>query len=408
MKIHLWGTDFRRSTAEFRRGLFIDPAERARRLRELFSCGFSDLLYLNTCNRIEFYTTSKDYFSDTRPLWVKMLGQFGLSEDAFYLGYQLEGKSALRHLLRVASSLESLVIGEPQILGQLREGIRWTLAEGLPLSPSLKRAFQLAFQTAKAIRHETTIGDEAVSVASLGMEQLERMEVDYPLTGAVVVGRSPMSIIVLNWLSKKRPGVRVRWVNRNPDLLKLEPESNGVEIGALGPFVERPGAFSHLFTASGSSMPIFDEGFFQRVDAQRPIAFDFAEPPDVAPVPEGSRARVVRLDDLKLLAQKNRELRRGAVASAETIIDSAIRDFFQEQKEAPVLRDFSILEPRLIGEVSTALSEISVKNLTAEDLKIWAEKLVKKNLHTARIQLKSILKTVAESEQVGLSDGWDV
>ncbi|MBI1861346.1 MAG: hypothetical protein HYR96_10560 [Deltaproteobacteria bacterium] len=407
MKIHLWGTDFRRSHADFRRSLYIDPQVRAERLKELMTVGFTDLVYLNTCNRIEFYTSARDYFSDTRPLWVEMLRRFGLAEDAFYSGYQLEGKSALRHLLRVASSLESLVIGEPQILGQIKDGLRWTVQQGMPISNSLSRSFQIAFETAKAIRANTAIGSESVSVASLGMEQVELMEVDFPLTTVAVVGRSPMSIIVVNWLKKNRPHVPFRWVNRNPELLAQEEAAQGVEIESLERFIERPGTFSHLFTASGSPIPLFDEAFFGRVDAVSPLAFDFAEPPDVAQLPEACRTRVVRLDDLKTVAHRNREHRRGAVVKAETIIDLAIRDYFQEQKEAPVLRDFSVLEPILLGEIDRLMNEVNPAGCSRDELRQWAEKLVKRNLHTSRMQLKSILKTVADSEQVQAVQ-WDL
>ena len=86
--------------------LCLPQDKREAMLRGLLELGFPDLVYLSTCNRIEFYTTGKNFFSDTRPLWLKLLHHLGLNEEDFYRGYQLEGKSALRHLLRVAASLE--------------------------------------------------------------------------------------------------------------------------------------------------------------------------------------------------------------------------------------------------------------------------------------------------------------
>src|SRR5690349_570087 len=101
MKLHLWGTDYRRSSSEFRRNLYVAPEERRRVLTEVAALGFKDLVYLSTCNRVEFYTTGEDYFRDTRPQWRKLLRFFNLHDDDFYKGYHLEGKSALRHLMRV-------------------------------------------------------------------------------------------------------------------------------------------------------------------------------------------------------------------------------------------------------------------------------------------------------------------
>ena len=75
--------------------LFLPPEERAEKLRHLLDHGFQDLVYLYTCNRVEFYTTAPDYFSDSRNQWMKLLEAFGLSEMDYYRGYQLEGKSAM-------------------------------------------------------------------------------------------------------------------------------------------------------------------------------------------------------------------------------------------------------------------------------------------------------------------------
>ena len=130
------------------------------------------MVYLSTCNRVEFYTTAKDHFQDTRSLWLACLAQFGLTEEDYYKGYHVEGKSAVRHLMRVASSLESLVIGEPQILGQLKEALNWTKEQGFPVDPSLEKTFNIAFETAKRVRSTTSIGEKPVSVATLGLQHL--------------------------------------------------------------------------------------------------------------------------------------------------------------------------------------------------------------------------------------------
>jgi len=93
MKIHLWGTDFRRSSADLRKRLSIALPDRAKKLNNLKSLGFKDIVYLWTCNRVEFYTTAEDYFCDTRPLWLAVLKEFGLTEEDYYRGYHFEGKT---------------------------------------------------------------------------------------------------------------------------------------------------------------------------------------------------------------------------------------------------------------------------------------------------------------------------
>ncbi|NBT60075.1 hypothetical protein EBT16_14990, partial [bacterium] len=219
MKLHLWGTDFRRSSAELRKRLAFSAEERNEQIRKLLSLGFQDLVYLATCNRVEFYTTIPDYFSDSRSLWITLLKSLGLEEDVFYKGYHLEGKSAVRHLIRVASSLESLVVGESQILGQLKECLFLTKEAGLPVKNALERSFHLAFETAKKVRAETALGEKSVSVVSLGLDHLREMQERIPLEQAVVVGRGSTSISVIHWLRKNHPEVPILWVNRNLEVL---------------------------------------------------------------------------------------------------------------------------------------------------------------------------------------------
>ncbi len=399
MKIHLWGTDFRRSTAEMRQKLFAGEAERQKFLRRLLEMGFDDLVYLYTCNRVEFYTTAKDYFCDTRRLWQGLLGELGLAPDDYYRGYHLEGKSALRHVLRVAGSLESLVVGEPQILGQLKEAVRFTKEQGFPLSGTLEKCFFLSFETAKLIRNQTAIGEKPVSVASLGMQHLEAREASHPLQRAVVVGRSAISVLVVQWILKHRPDVEIFWANRTVSALAEFPESQKTRVLPLSDLLGSPPAFSHLFTATSSANPLFGDEFFGKV-AGTPLVFDFAQPPDVSR--EGLRASttVIGLEDLRTEAKQNSDLRAEAVLEAEGIIESALRAYFQQQKEAPLLKDFSAIEPLVFEELSTACQAISgdLPTDVQPKVKLWAEKLVKRNLHHSREHLRHVLRQVSEPE----------
>ncbi len=398
MRIHVWGTDFRRGSADIRRRLFLEPEKRATVLKELTQLGFSDIVYLATCNRIEFYTTANDPFCDTRGLWTTLLQHLGLGAEGFYEGYHLEGKAALRHLMRVASSLESLVVGEPQILGQLKDALGLSKSLGIPVDPSLERAFQLAFETAKRVRSETKICEKPVSVATLGLRYLQSHEGELPLRQAVVVGRSPISVIVVQWLKKNRPECPILWVNRDPELLRDLPEAQKVEIGSLDSFIKSPPNFSHLFTATSSPHPLFDESFFQAIPREKRLAFDFAEPADIATLPVEANVRVIKLEDLKEEALQNSKSRAVGVLQAEKIIEDALRAFFLQQKEAPLLKDFNEVEPSFYHGLAEALLVVQ-KDLPPEThtkVQRWAESLVKRNLHLSREHLRSVLRKVSD------------
>lgn len=382
-----------------RQRLFLPVERRAELLRELQALGFEDLVYLHTCNRVEFFTTGRDFFTDSRPAWQALLRHLGLTDEDFYRGYHFEGKSAVRHLLRVACSLESMVVGEPQILGQLKDAVRFSQEHGLGPARPLARVFEFVFATAKAVRTETAIGEKPVSVASLALRQMQR-ELDLvPLKSVVLVGRSPMVQVILQWLRKNRPEVPVRWVNRHLDKLEGLPGSEATEKVTLADFLARPGDFSHLFTATASLEPLFDRAFFDALPAGQRRVFDLAEPSDVAAeAHESTRATIVSIADLSEEARQNQSQRQESIDRAQRMVDEALRDFVLSQKESPWLRDFSAVEGRLGSDLETALASLPA-DLSPElkdRVAVWAKKLQQRNLHASREHLRTMLRKFAD------------
>ncbi len=398
MNVHVWGTDFRRSTPELRSELFIPMTLRARRLRTVLEFGFKDLFYLSTCNRVEFYTTAETPFCDTRKLWVKLLEYFGLSADEYFRGYHLEGKAAVRHLMRLASSLESLVVGEPQVLGQIKQSHQWTRSEGLPLQPALEKFLGLSYQTAKVVRSRTEIGEKSVSVSSLALSHIQGFEDTLPLESVVVVGRSPISIPILKWMLEYRPATKVLWVNRTVERLSVFPESECVKVRSLESFLDRPCDFSHLFTATSSLEPLFTDRFFERLPVRPRVVVDLALPPDVVftkDPPQG--LRLLHMEDLSEEAKCNAQGRAAAVEDAERIIEQALRDYCMEEKATPHLKDFNHLEPFYLEDLAGALQSLC-QEIPVEwhpKLERWAEKLVKRNLHRSREHLREVIQKVS-------------
>ncbi|MCC6868138.1 MAG: hypothetical protein IT522_04885 [Burkholderiales bacterium] len=397
MLLHVWGTDFHRSTGEFRSRLYIAEPERKAVIESLLAMGFRDLAYVATCNRVEFYTTAHDVYADTRPLWIALLKKLGLADDAFYRGYHLEGKSALRHLLRVASSLESFAVGEPQILGQIKDALASTRAWGLPIGRDLDRAFALAFETAKKVRTLSGIGAKPVSVATLGMRRFEAFEAQWPATHVVVVGRSPISVHVLDWFAKHRPATPVTWLNRDVAKIARLPQSQRVKLGALADFVAAPTEFSHVFTATASRDPIFTGVFFESLPKRPRILFDFAQPPDIEQSAiVGASSKLVRMEDLLDEAKRNAADRARAVAAAEAILEASLREFFRAQKEAPILREFSSIEGELEAQAARALATFDPAGADPAARRAWLEKVLRKHLHDAREHLRRVLRTTTE------------
>jgi glutamyl-tRNA reductase len=255
----------------------------------------------------------------------------------------------------------------------------------------------LAFETAKKIRTETALGEKSVSVVSLGLEHLRETQDKLKIEQAVVVGRGPTSLSVIHWLQKNLPQVPITWVNRNLEVLDQFSESMVVKKVSLEAFLKSPSQFTHLFTATSSVEPIFNEDFFSRLDPNKKIVFDFAQPADVGQI-QNNLVEVVRLEHLQKEAQENRQLRAESVLQAEKMIEDALKTHILEQKETPVIRDFSQIETVFEDELARAFGFIE-KDYPAEfhgSLKKLAEAIVKKNLHLSREHLRTVLRRVAD------------
>lgn len=403
MRLHIWGIDFRRSNGDERRSLFIPPELRAEKLLALQKEGFEDLVYLATCNRIEFYTTAKDPFFDTRTLWNKLLAALGCEDSKYFSGYHYEGKSAVRHLMRVACSLESMVIGEPQILGQLKDALSFSVDNGIPVHPSLHRTFQLAFETAKRVRTETAIAEKPVSIATLGIQHLQAHENELPLTHLAVIGRSPICRIAVQWTLENRPEVKITWVNRSVEKLAEEKlmghaGASRIEMLALDKFVVDPVSFSHMLTATASIEPLFGRSFFSKRSTERRMILDFAEPADVVASELPALTTLVQIADMKEEAERNAKERELGVQQAQIMIDVALREFCRSQKEAPLLKDFNQVEPSFDESFRTAWEAIQLElpHDCHPKVRKWAEGLVRKNLHLSREHLKLVLRKVTD------------
>ena len=138
------------------------------------------------------------------------------------------------------------------------------------------------------------------------------------------------------------------------------------------------------------------------MDPRPRLAFDFAEPPDIR-LPQSCHhlATLVRLEDLTREAKENRIDRMRAVKVGEGIIEEAMRDYYLKLKQAPVLREFNSIESSFVGELDMAMNQLEREFSSESQKKIrkWGEKLVKKNLHSSRVHLRSILGNVSGSTQ---------
>ncbi|MCC6196902.1 MAG: glutamyl-tRNA reductase [Burkholderiales bacterium] len=275
---------------------------------------------LSTCNRTEVYFAG----SDPRPVADWLAGFHRLPQDmlAPYV-YTLPRNETVTHAFRVASGLDSMVLGEPQILGQMKQAVRSAESAG-SLGLVLNRLFQRTFAVAKDVRTNTDIGSASISMAAAAVKLAERIFPTIEGQRLLLVGAGEMiELAASHFLARKPRSVTV--ANRTLERGSKLASRLGAGAITLNELPDRLHDFDIVVTCTASTLPIIGKGLLERVVKQRKHAplfiADLGVPRDV----EGEAADLddvflYSIDDLQGIVQENLTIRREAVAQAEQMI----------------------------------------------------------------------------------------
>ena len=287
----------------------------------------SEAFPVNTCNRTEVYWTSLD--KDSVYHLIESLSGVEAARIAGVSEY-LSGREALRHLFMVTSGLDSLVIGEPQILGQMKDAYREALASGAT-DTILNKALHRAFRTAKRIRTETSIGNYPVSVASEAVELASHIFGDVTASKVLVVGAGDMAAIAAKRLKER--GVRqLHIINRtHSTACDLASELGGMAI-PFDRLDEELAGSDIVITSTGSLHPIISRDMVlaaMKARKNRPvIIIDIAVPRDVeASAGKCYNCYLYDIDALKSIVDKHFAHRESEAIRALSIIDEETDKF---------------------------------------------------------------------------------
>ncbi|HAB14130.1 MAG TPA: glutamyl-tRNA reductase [Planctomycetaceae bacterium] len=298
----------------------------------------SEAVVLSTCNRVELYTAQdNDAAAPTHDELAGFLSNFhGVPVEEF-LGDLLQhsGSEAVGHLFRVCSSIDSMVLGEPQIVSQVKEAYRQAEANEA-CGPLTNALFQCAIRVSKRVRSETRLAEGRVSIASVAVGEFARGIFDrFDDKTVLVIGAGEMAEETLQYLQDD--GVRdVLVVNRNPERareLAAEWGGHGFGMDRLAELL--PGA-DVIVAATGADQPIVDVEMFSRArDGQRdrPVfVLDLGAPRDVAPEVAGLDDNVFLydVDDLQETCERNRKSRSQEIVQALSIIENESERFMQD------------------------------------------------------------------------------
>jgi glutamyl-tRNA reductase len=294
--------------------------------------GVAEAVILSTCNRTELYWAGSASGTELSQ-WLER--HHGNNLDLASSLYVHQESQAVAHAFSVASGLDSMVLGEAQILGQLKDAYRVAQQAG-STGPSLNKLFQAAFSAAKRVRSETRIGENAVSLASATVSLARRVYSDLSAQTALMVGAGDMNALAArHFISAgvKRMVIANRTLER-AQALAAELKAHAVGLDAL----ERELAQADIvITCTASAVPLITKAAAEaaiRARRRRPIFMvDLAVPRDIEPaVADLEDVYLFSIDDLQQLIDENRQQREVAAGGARLVIDEEVARFLTESR----------------------------------------------------------------------------
>src|SRR3990167_9358443 len=284
---------------------------------------------VSTCNRTEIYCAGDEAALDHTLAWLAQSGGVTANELRAHT-YRLEDGHAARPALRVASGLDSMVLGEPQILGQLKDAVR-AADEAGALGTTLNQLFQRSFAVAKEVRSSTEIGAHSISMAAAAVRLAGQLFEDISETKILFVGAGEMIELCATHFAAKNPKA-IAIANRPLERGEKLATRFGGEVMRLADLPERLHEFDAVISCTASSLPIIGLGAVERAlkkRRHRPMFMvDLAVPRDIEPeVKALGDVYLYTVDDLASVVQTAQANRQAAVAQAEAIIDAGVQSF---------------------------------------------------------------------------------
>lgn len=396
MSIFVIGINYKTAPVTLREKVYFALDKLPLYLQDLLSRDIAqEAVLLSTCNRSELYCAShdigaiRDWFCDQTAVPRNEL------ESAIYV---YRNEEAVAHIMNVACGLDSMVMGEPQILGQMKEAFSESCSANA-VQTSFHQLFQQVFSIAKEIRTTTAIGACPVSVASAAVHFAKQQTSAFNEANVVLVGAGDTSELMIRYL-KSHLQKPITLVNRNIGKAAALAEEFGGKVYGLDEMACALAEADIVFTATGSAVPVVTktivaEALKQRKNANPLLMIDIAVPRDIDPAAaELSGVKLFCIDDLKAIIEKNRLGREHAGDKAREMIRERSEKFITEihslDKVAHTISAYrGLIEEICQAELLKAKHQLCKGIDAAQVLESFAYTFTNKLLHTPSVQLRS-------------------
>ena len=401
MNIAVVGLSHKTAPVEVREKLSIPEAKLEEAIHHLSSYPhIEEVAIISTCNRLEIYAVIRETEQGVREIAqflseVSHIPLYQLRQHLFVLLHQ----DAVRHLLRVAAGLESLVLGEGQILAQVKAAHK--LAQKYQgLGRLLDRLFKQAISAGKRVRSETSIGTGAVSISSAAVELAQTKVRDLAACRVTIIGAGKMSRLLVQHLLAKRAAT-VAIVNRSPrratELANQFPEAQ-LQLYSLTDLAEAIAASDLVFTSTAATEPILNRAKLETCLAgnQSLMLFDISVPRNIhADVQGMNNVDAYNVDDLKAVVAQNHATRRQMALEAEALLEEELASFELWWRSLDAVPTISCLRSKVETireqELEKALSRLGTEfaEKHQEVIEALTRGIVNKILHEPMVQLRA-------------------
>jgi glutamyl-tRNA reductase len=411
----LIGINHKTAPIELRERIAISRDELPEATRALaVQPGVSECMIVSTCNRVEMLAAIESPETD---LTAFLHHHFGLDQALLAPHiYQHRDRQAVRHLFRVASSLDSMVVGEPQILGQVKEAFATARAAGT-VSGELEHLLQSAFAAAKRVRTETAIGSNSVSIASVAVELARKIFGSLQGRTVFLVGAGKMSELAARHLVQQGAGA-ILVTNRTLERARQLAEPFDGRVIPFEKLYETATEADIVISSTGAPHPIFRKEHgqqFMHRRRNRPMFFiDIAVPRDVDPTMNKVEGIFVYdIDDLQAVAASHIAERQSQAGDAETLINAEVERFQQRRRAVNVAPAIVSLQHQAeeirqneLKRMHARLGILSEEQLAA--VEALTRGLVNKFLHPPMQALKQAARENDSTRVDALCETWSL
>jgi glutamyl-tRNA reductase len=348
---------------------------------------------LSTCNRTEVYCASESEFPLKEQLLEKLTGHTTVLDSHLYC-YQNE--HAIEHIIRVASGLDSMVLGEPQITGQLKQAVAQSRHAGL-LGDNLSQFFDYALHVGKLVRSETALNQKPLSIASVSVQVAKQIFADLSQVSALFIGVSQINQLALRHFYEH--GMRQLWIcNRTPSKAWDLAKSVNAGVIELSQIAEKLDQVDMVISATGAPHFLINHANFPtaKIRRRRPLlCLDLAVPRDICPsLADRHNVFLYTVDDLQHVIGEHRQARSQAAIIANQMIHTYTNHFIHKLEEKNTHADIcawrSSLEKIAAAELADAQHKLALGTAADDVLQRLTHRLLQKFMHQPTVQLKRL------------------